>query len=88
MIRKKLEDCLNVFLPCTVEVHHVDLNKENNQIENLIILRRCIHRKLHHAINSGMISGNRKSLQKYIRELGEPRKIWLTIKEIKNVASR
>ncbi len=47
---------LGRFLTSEEHVHHLDLNPGNNAIENLIIVSRATHRKLHALLERGMAS--------------------------------
>ena len=38
------------------EVHHIDLNRSNNEPENLMVLKSWDHNRLHRAIESGHVS--------------------------------
>jgi len=42
-----IEKKLNRYLSCNEEVHHIDKNSTNDSIENLEVLKRSEHRKLH-----------------------------------------
>ena len=47
-------------------LHHIDLNRENNEIENLIILSVKHHRMVHKAIRNGECLTRRDLLQNYL----------------------
>ena len=38
------------------EIHHIDMNRSNNDIENLILLPKELHRKLHNTYNNIYLS--------------------------------
>ena len=46
MARKLYEDYYDVALPSDIDVHHVDGNIRNNQIENLMALPHGEHSKI------------------------------------------
>jgi hypothetical protein len=46
------------FIPQRFDIHHKNLNKQDNRIENLVCIPKHIHTKLHHAIRQGEIGGN------------------------------
>ena len=50
--RKYYENYYGVKIPKGYEIHHIDLNHENNDINNLVSLPRKLHRKLHFYINA------------------------------------
>ena len=50
--RKYYENYYDVKIPKGYEIHHIDLNHENNDINNLVSLPRKLHRKLHFYINA------------------------------------
>ena len=76
-MRTQLENWLNIYLPRSIHLHHIDCNRKNNSLENLILVRAIIHRKIHKAIRKGCFLKTRKDLHAYLRELEEPRKLWL-----------
>ncbi len=45
--RKLYCDALNVELPTEFEVHHIDMNRENNVIQNLVAIPVKLHRHYH-----------------------------------------
>ena len=47
------EEFLGRSLTCNEVVHHLDCDRSNNRIENLIVLDRSQHVKLHEWINRG-----------------------------------
>ena len=47
--RKIMEDLLDRPLTSDEEVHHIDFNHHNNKIENLIVLSKSEHSKIHAA---------------------------------------
>lgn len=49
--RKFYEEQTNLKLPKDFDVHHIDHNRENNNIENLIAIPKKIHQKYHWLFN-------------------------------------
>lgn len=47
--RKIIEDAIGRTLTSDEEVHHIDFNHHNNRLENLIILSKSEHSKIHAA---------------------------------------
>ena len=47
-MRKFYEKQTKAALPKDFEVHHIDSDRKNNDIDNLIALPRATHRGLHH----------------------------------------
>ena len=45
--RKYIERLLKVQIPSNYVVHHMDKNRSNNNIENLVLITRQNHRNLH-----------------------------------------
>ena len=45
--RKYVERLLKVQIPSNYVVHHMDKNRSNNNIENLVLITRQNHRNLH-----------------------------------------
>lgn len=37
-----------------MEIHHIDRNRQNNDISNLILLPGYLHRELHHCLNEAV----------------------------------
>lgn len=50
--RSIVEEMLGRKLTCDEVVHHLDENKQNNSIENLVVMDREEHAKLHHTKGS------------------------------------
>lgn len=53
-LRKKA-NCTLCNINNDLVVHHIDLNKENNSLDNLVVLCRSCHAKLHHKIKTGIV---------------------------------
>lgn len=49
--RKKYEDITGVKIPQNHEIHHIDFNRENNEILNLVCLPKELHNKYHSTRN-------------------------------------
>lgn len=47
--RKIYEKKCNIKIPKNYEIHHVDFNRENNNIRNLVMLPKEIHQEYHKA---------------------------------------
>jgi len=45
--RRKYELYLGVFLPPTIHVHHLDHNRNNNEVENLVAIPAILHKQYH-----------------------------------------
>ena len=45
--RKKYEDYCNIKIPNGYEIHHIDFNRENNDIMNLVLLPKELHNEYH-----------------------------------------
>jgi hypothetical protein len=54
--RKIMNSYYGVKLPSNIHVHHLDGNKKNNEIGNLIILSNIEHTKLHMQLRKDMIN--------------------------------
>lgn len=48
--RKIYEKYFDIKIPKDYEIHHIDFNHENNDIDNLIMLPRELHQAYHKAI--------------------------------------
>lgn len=48
------------------EVHHIDLNRNNNDLDNLVLLPVKLHRKLHATISSFRLFGSGKTLDEAV----------------------
>lgn len=45
--RRLYEKHYGITIPPEYEIHHIDFNRKNNKIENLLLLPKKLHRKLH-----------------------------------------
>ena len=52
--RKLYAERYSITIPEGYDVHHIDLNHENNEIGNLLLLPHDLHMKLHKCIQSGI----------------------------------
>jgi hypothetical protein len=50
------------------EIHHIDLNHDNNDLDNLVLLPGGLHRELHAAISGYRLFGSGKSLDDAVRD--------------------
>ena len=57
--------------PKTEKVHHIDMNKLNNNIDNLWICNNSMHMKAHHSMNSVVSLLMGKGLVKFNKEAGK-----------------
>jgi hypothetical protein len=48
--RRIYEERLGISLPLEFEVHHIDMNRDNNEIENLVALPKHVHQEYHRLI--------------------------------------
>lgn len=72
MPRNKVGACVSnllyVIFPQHLRIHHIDLNRKNNDISNLIALPHPLHIKLHKAIKKDHWLKERKFLIKFLRD--------------------
>lgn len=47
--RKKYKDFFKIQFGKQYDIHHIDFNHENNNIENLLLLPKDLHKRLHKA---------------------------------------
>lgn len=47
--RKKYKDYFKIQFGKEYDIHHIDFNHKNNDIENLLLLPRDLHQRLHKA---------------------------------------
>jgi len=45
--RKLYEKYFGIKIPPEFDIHHIDFNHENNNIENLILLPKSLHQRIH-----------------------------------------
>jgi len=65
--RSKVSNLLYVVLPKNAEIHHIDLDRNNDNINNLVMLTRKYHRQLHKAVKKDPLLKQRKFLINYLR---------------------
>ena len=63
------------IIPRSYEVHHIDLNKDNNNIKNLRLMSNKAHQKLHSALNRKNPEWIKKQREK-IKKAQEAAKAW------------
>lgn len=64
-------ESVNGPIPDGMEIHHIDENKKNNDIENLMLLSYSDHQKMH-SPHFGRLNGEWVRICKYCREIGKP----------------
>lgn len=50
--RKLFKESYNINFNKNYEIHHIDLNHENNSIDNLMILPKNLHSQYHYLLNA------------------------------------
>ena len=50
------ENHYGIKIPPEYEIHHIDFNRENNAIENLLLIPKTLHRKLHKVRNTSCVN--------------------------------
>lgn len=60
--RKFYKDYFGIEFSSAYVIHHIDLNRENNNIENLLLMPRWLHIEYHQKLNrfagKGLITGH------------------------------
>lgn len=54
--RKLYENHYGINIPPEYDIHHIDFNRDNNKIDNLILLPKRLHRKLHWVRNTSCVN--------------------------------
>ena len=57
--RRLYEKHYGIKIPPEYDVHHIDFNRENNSISNLIVLPKSLHHKLHWVRNTACFTLDR-----------------------------
>lgn len=57
--RKLYEKHYGIKIPPEYDIHHIDFNRNNNDIKNLILLPKSLHRKLHWVRNTSCVNLDR-----------------------------
>lgn len=68
MIRMRISDLLYILLPHTLHFHHIDTNRKNNNLNNLIILPARTHRLVHKHLKNNVSLRERKGLKSFLQE--------------------
>lgn len=58
-------------IPEGMEIHHLDENKKNNDLENIVILSVSDHQRMH-SPHFGKLNGKWVRICKYCREIDKP----------------
>ena len=89
---KEARDLMRVLYPNlftrTDVVHHIDQNPFNNNLNNLIIIDRWEHQKLHYKIRYGMDYKTRKLFKAFFNKLGRKTKKIRRVKMGKEILFR
>lgn len=56
--RNLYEKHYGITIPPEYEVHHIDFNRDNNNIENLLLLPKGLHRQLHRVRDTSDVNLN------------------------------
>ena len=57
--RKLYAKHYGIKIPPEYDIHHIDFDRNNNNIENLLLLPKKLHRKLHHVRNTSCVNLDR-----------------------------
>lgn len=49
--RKLFEQSYNIKIPDDMEIHHIDLDHNNNELENLMIIPKELHNEYHKVLS-------------------------------------
>lgn len=60
--RKIYEDYFGIEIPESFDIHHIDCNHSNNEIDNLIMLPKELHQRYHNALQQLEIIDGRASI--------------------------
>lgn len=50
--RKYYEQYYGIKIPAQYDIHHMDLNRDNNSIDNLLLLPKDVHHRYHFCLNA------------------------------------
>lgn len=70
MIKRRADfyNYLHILIPKSLELHHVDKNRKNNKLNNLVFLHKKHHDLLHKKIKTNELSPSREDLLLFFRE--------------------
>lgn len=54
--RKLYEENYGITIPSSYDIHHIDLNHDNNSLDNLLMIPHELHMRLHKCLQSGLRS--------------------------------
>lgn len=60
--RKIYEDYFGIEIPESFDIHHIDCNHSNNEIDNLIMLPKELHQRYHNALQQLEVIDGRASI--------------------------
>ena len=61
--RKLYEERYNITIPEGYDIHHIDLNHANDDIQNLLLMPHDLHMRLHECIKSNICTTPVSALQ-------------------------
>ena len=59
--RELYKECFGINFPNTMEVHHINGNRQDNSMSNLLLLPRDLHNRLHTC--NAQMAGNRNEIE-------------------------
>lgn len=65
-------EAANGLIPAGFQVHHVDHDKKNNRLENLVLLSMSDHQRIH-SPHYGKLNGEWVRICKHCKEIGKPK---------------
>lgn len=57
--RRLYENHYGITIPPEYDIHHIDFNRENNEIENLLLIPKELHKRLHSVRNTSCVNLDR-----------------------------